>query len=345
MAFDLFGASGGTTTTTPKTTTPEPTIANFRQVDQRISTTPQYPTLDDWFLSRSSTLPGGPVYFSSTPAPMSYNILPINYASQAAQPYPVPNIATQPPNISRVPNMPEGYGYAYGFPFRGKQPKGWNIESPTIPDWANNSTGFNWADASAYGSGVDKTAAGSPVKFAEQGKDKGLTAQLPEVKKPEQHPMSTYNPSVVYNQDVFNKYRAGSSTWNPVYRDWFGSGMYNTELRTQDDFNWLAQNYGIGIHDVRAPKYAGTDTGGAEQAAWLQNELIVDWMRKYGRMSDNDLNKMVDYLTQNRPASVSSGPASNTKMRYYYGGGGGGGYNSGGSYTPSWFNSLLSWRI
>lgn len=251
--------------------------------------------------------------------------------------------ATRGLGVGRVPTMPEGYGYAYGIPFRREQSPGWRF-APGAPH-------------SSYNSDLETL-----VKFSQQGKDKGIGIPNTPVryKQPPVEDLSfgvqrldkktdkqtEYNPYVVYNQDVFDKYRAGSSTWNPIYRDWFGSGMYNTELRTQEDFNWLAQNYGIGIHDVRAPKYAGTDTGGAEQAAWLQNELILDWMKKYGSgKSDEDIKNIIDYLTMNRPATEQP-KTSKPKTRYYYGGGGGGWDGYGGSgYSPSWYNGLLSWRI
>jgi len=236
--------------------------------------------------------------------------------------------------VGSVPGMPEGYGYANGFPFRGTQPPGWNIGNANVPGWAMDSTGFNWADTSAYGSGKDKTKTEtSPVKFSEQGKDKGITAN------------SVLNKTMA--QAALEQYGRGSQTyypyWNALYNAYGGSML-------PDTFNPLVQStldyYKLGIPNRSSSMLPDTYQNLALR--WLQQnttgrQLADTFKFQQGRLAE----QLTALLGRQTPTTSGGGNGYPVRYRSYGGGGGSGyGYDYGGSsYSPSWSNGLINWRM
>lgn len=328
MAFRLDSGVGGSST-------PAPTIANVRQVDQ------QQAAANQWI---NAFAPTGIMAEYGAPqpqAPMSYNILPINYGGVADNSLRFGGGRDEEPGTG-IPSIGLGVGFnasaqntrpkpgvTPGWNF-GELPRGWTMGPgyPMPSDWGQPQT----------------QAAGEPVRFQDQGKGKGLTSDAVRFKTLE--------------QAALEQYGAGSSTWNPFYRAIFGPQGQGSEL----DANWLARQYGIGIENLNVPRpglrnmpdtYLNSPAG---QALLRQNQLVRDWLARYTTgtvMPDTfrfQMDRLADQLTTMPPRLTPTGGGGGgtypVRYRYYGGGGGGRGYDyGGGGYTPSWFNGLLSWRI
>lgn len=336
MAFDLFGVAGSGTTT-PTVSSSQPRLAEDLSGNTVIVGGQTGPYFTPQTYSGGPTYASGlfgPVQTSFGPYPTTTTTGTLSPTRSAAQFAPeeqtaTPSIglgvgfdATQPLNVGRVPNMPEGYGYANGFPFRGNQVPGWNIGS--------GAGAVNQSDANSYKFGGGQT----PVKFNEQGKEKGLT------------PNSVMGKSMA--QAALEQYGRGSQTYNPYW-----NALYNAYGGNMlpDTFNPLVQStldyYKMGIPDASPTMLPDTYMGMANR--WLQQNTT-------GRQLPDTLNFQQGRLAQQLTAllkrnqtqqDTTKGGSTGTKKAYYGGGGGGGwgGYSSGGGYSPSWYNGLLSWRI
>lgn len=368
MAFDLFGGGGGTPTVTPQygTGLDGRTVfigpSTYDITPKRQDNVFGIPQMGATYLD-GSTVAGNvqvpqPLIFGGATTIDGGEILP------GHSPYDVQAPRQPGLNVGRVPNMPEGYGYANGFPFRGSQPPGWNIGNASVPGWAMDSTGFNWADRNAYGSGTDKTS----IKFNSQGKDKGIAGS--------KAAQDNYNKISNLAKDAatagFQQYRADNkNSWGIWYDAALGKGNYDTQhWWNSQDYNNLSNMFvdsagnpiEMGIQVMQPTTQQQTQNQGtsaymntlANRMLEAQRKQSVDWLRRYdtGRtIADTFLgqsDRLAERLTA-KPKTVTGGGNTgddpNSRRAYYGGGGGGWGGYGGGSYTPSWYNGLLSWRI
>lgn len=302
MAFRLDAGVGG------GTSTPAPTIANVRQVDAQQAASNQWSNV---FAPSGIMAEFTP---QQQPAPMSYNVLPVSYAGARPQ--------QQGGGGDERPEFSPGWVMGPGYPMPSAQQArpGWNIGG--MPAGYEYRNGFP----------VPAQEQPQPVRFNEQGKDKGMAAN------------NVINKSMA--QAALEQYGRGSATYNPYWGalyNAYGGGML------PDTFNPLAQAtfdyYRMGI-----PGRSSTmlpDTYQNMALRWLQQNTTGRQLPDTFNFQQDRLAEQLTALLGRQTSTTPAGGGGYSPVRYrYYGGGGGrsSGYSSGG-YSPSWFNGLLSWRI
>ncbi len=167
-----------------------------------------------------------------------------------------------------------------------------------------------------------------PVTYEQQGKGKGLSAYL--TKTMQQAMLEQFGRQT---GSAWNPY------WNVLYKAYGGNML-------PDTFNPLAQAtfdyYKMGIPGASPTMLPDRYSGLVDR--WRGQNISG---RTLPDTYPTQVKRLVEQLTaliENKQVGGTNGYAY--PARYSYGGGNSGwGDYGGSSYTPSWFNGLISWRI